>query len=117
MGLYRRKEKGKECPRWWMSFTVNGKLYRRSTETQHKKMAEQILAKVQTQITEGKWFHIDEAKQHMFEEMAEKYLTEYCTVHKAESTTVRDDRYITWHLIPFFGGLTLDKITPKLVSQ
>ena len=113
MGLYTRKDSNV----WWMSFAVDGKRYRTSTETHQRKTAEQILAKVQTQITEGKWFEIDEARQHTFEEMAQKYLTEYCTAHKAQSTTERDDRYIALHLTPFFGGLTLNKLTPKLVSQ
>jgi len=113
MGLKRRKD----SPYWWMSFTHQGRLYRRSTETADKKLAEKIYAKVLTLIAEGKWFEVDEAREHIFEEMAQKYLTEYCKAHKAESTTKRDDRYIALHLMPFFGGLTLDKITPKLVSQ
>jgi integrase len=49
--------------------------------------------------------------------MVQKYLTEYCKSHKAESTTYRDERYISLHLTPFFGGLTLEKITPKLINQ
>jgi integrase len=113
MGLYRRPD----SKDWWMSFSANGKLYRRSTETADKKLAEKIYGKVQTQITEGKWFDVDEAKLHTFEEMVQKYLMEYCKSHKAESTTQRDERYISLHLTPFLGGLTLDKITPKLINQ
>lgn len=100
MGLYKRKDSGV----WWMSFTTSGKLYRRSTETQDRKLAEKIYAKIQTQVAENKWFEIDEARQHTFEEMAEKYLREYCKSHKAASTTERDERYLKLHLMPFFGG-------------
>jgi integrase len=113
MGLYRRKG----SPMWWLSFTVNQQPYRRSTGTPNRKLAEKIYAKVQTQVTEGKWFETDEARQHTFEEMVRKYLTEYCRTHKAASTTLRDERYINGHLMPFFGGLTLEKITPKLINQ
>ena len=52
MGLYRRKDSKIR----WMSFSVNGKQYQRSTETKDERLAESILAKVKTQIIEGKWF-------------------------------------------------------------
>ncbi len=46
MGLYRRKDSAA----FWISFTVNGKLYRRPTGTGKRKLAKEIFAKVQTQI-------------------------------------------------------------------
>ncbi len=55
MGLYRRKD----SPFWWMSFSANGKPFRRPTGTKDRKKAEKILAKIQTQITEDKWFEVE----------------------------------------------------------
>jgi hypothetical protein len=49
MGLYRRKDSDV----WWMSFVVNGVQYRRSTDTEDDKLAEDIFAKVRTQIKEA----------------------------------------------------------------
>ncbi len=82
MGLYRRKD----SRTWWMSFSVNGRLYRRSTETTDRKLAGKIYGKIQTQITEGKWFDVDEAGLRTFDEMMEKYLEEYSKLNNAEST-------------------------------
>ena len=111
MGLYKRNKV------WWMNFSLKGVQVRRSTETVNKMLAQKIYHKVMAEVAEGKWFDIDEARQHTFEEMTEKYLTEYCPMNKAESTIVRDESYLRNHLVPAFGGLTLNKITPKIVSQ
>ena len=111
MGLYRRPDSDV----WWMSFSVNHKLYRRSAETSDKKLAEKIYAKVQTKITEGKWFEIDEARQHTFDEMMDKYLLEYSSVHKAESTH-KKDKSLREHLGHSFAGLTLNQITPRMIT-
>lgn len=110
MGLFRRKN----SRIWWMSFSVNGKQYLRSTGTHDKKFAEAILAKIKTQILEGKWFDVDTAKQYTFNDMMEKYFKEHASVHKEQSTLRRDfDSYS--HLKMIFAGLTLDRITPELV--
>ncbi|MCJ7785131.1 MAG: hypothetical protein MUP41_14455 [Desulfobacterales bacterium] len=50
MGLYKR---GKV---WWMSFVCKGKHYRKSTETEDRKLAQRIHDKVKGEIAEGKWF-------------------------------------------------------------
>lgn len=110
MGLYRRKD----SLVWWMSFSMNGKQYQRSTGTHDRRLAEAILAKVKTQIIEGKWFDIDTAKQYTFDDMMKKYFKEHATVHKEQSTLNRDyDSYA--HLKKIFSGLTLNRITPELV--
>lgn len=111
MGLYKRKD----SPIWWMSFSYNRRQYQRSTGTADRRLAEAILAKVKTQIVEGKWFEIDQAKQHTFDEMMERFLREHSRInrpgaHKNDKTYVR-------HLSEFFSGLTLDQITPQLISE
>ena len=112
MGLYRRKESST----WWMSFTANGKNFRRSTETADRKLAEKIYAKVQTQVIEGKWFEVDTARQYTFDEMMAKYMKEYSAVHKAESTHQKDKSLLA-HLKKVFSGLTLNVITPRMITE
>lgn len=112
MGLYRRKD----SPVWWMSFSANSKLYRKSTGTSERKLAEKIFAKVQTQIVEGKWFEFDEARQHTFNEMMERYMKEYSSVHKANSTYHKDLSLLE-HLKPSFSGLALNQITPRIITD
>jgi integrase len=111
MGLYRRPD----SPVWWMSFTVNGRLYRRSSETSDKKLAEKIQAKIKTLVAEGKWFDV-EARQRTFDEMMEKYLKEYSKIYKAKSTHEKDG-FLVEHLKRKFSGLTLNQITPKVITE
>jgi site-specific recombinase XerD len=110
MGLYRRKD----SLIWWMGFSVNGVQYQRSTGTKYKKLADSILAKVKTQIIEGKWFELDMAKRYTFDDLMEKYFKEHAGVHKKQSTLDRDhDSYK--HLKEMLSGLTLEQISPALV--
>jgi integrase len=112
MGLYRR-----QLSRiWWIDVTVNGRRYQRSTGTEDKKLAENILAKVKTQIIEGTWFDIDEARQHTFDELMEKYLDEHSRVNKTQRCYMNDKIYVR-HLKKMLSGLTLDRVTPQLISQ
>lgn len=46
MGLYRRKD----SQTWWMSFTENGRLFRRSTETTDRKFAEKVYGKFRLKL-------------------------------------------------------------------
>ncbi len=112
MGLKRRKD----SQYWWMNFTINGKNYRRSSETSDKKLADKILAKVKTQITEGKWFEVDEAKSHTFDEMMERYLSQFSKLYKAEST-YKKDVAMRNNLNQGFTGLTLDQITSRVITD
>lgn len=111
MGLYRRPD----AKDWWMAFVYNGKLYRRSTGTTDRKIAERILGKVNTQIIENKWFDIDLSGHHTFDELMERYLHEV-VCHKKLSTQ-ETNRIQIAHMLDFFGNLTLDKITPALISD
>jgi len=113
MGLYRRKEKRKESPIWWMCFVVNGKQYRRSTDTDDEKLAGKIFAKVQTQIVEGKWFDIDQTKNRTFDEMMEVYFSKI----RDKQSTLERKKDALQHLEKFFGGWSLDKITAESVDD
>lgn len=109
MGLYKRKD----SPIWWMSFCANKRRYQRSTGAADRRLAENILAKVKTQIVEGKWFEIDEARQHTFDEMMEVYFTKI----NGKDSTLNRKKGAFPHLKGFFSMLTLDKITSDLVDD
>ena len=112
MGLYRRKD----SPVFWMSFTKDGISYDRSTKTSDKRVAEAILGKIKAQIVEGKWFNVSQAKSYSFEQLMDEYITTHSMVNKTPETCQRDRDYIK-HLSRIFGEMTLDKITPELVSM
>lgn len=116
MGLYRRKDSKGKSKIFWMSFTVNGKQYQRSTETSDEKAAQRIWAKVQVQIAEGKFFDIDESRKRTFDEMMVKYLEEHSKVHKAISS-YKKDKDLLAHLNGTFSGLSLNQITPRLLNE
>jgi integrase len=97
MGLYRRPD----SDIYWMSFTHNNRLYRKSTGTSDEKLAKKILAKVQTQIVEDKWFDIDRSKHMSLQDMIERYDKEY-TAHR-EYYSQKRDRSIFKNLYAYFG--------------
>jgi len=111
MGLYRRKD----SPIWWMSFSVNGKQYRRSTDTTDEKLAASILAKVQTLVIEDKWFEHNVARRHTFEEMMERFMSEHAPTK--EPATQKSYRISLSHLKEFFSGMRLDEIDTDAVSR
>lgn len=111
MGLYRRPD----SDIFWMSFTYSGRLYRKTTGTSNKKLAKKILAKVQTQIVEGKWFDIDHSKDKTLKEMIERYEKEY-TVHRTYYPQKRE-KSIFKHLYSYFGETcTLGEIEQRIGS-
>lgn len=105
MGLVKR---GKV---WWMDFMFHGTRVRRSTETSDKKLAGAILAKVTTQIVEGKFFDKAEEQNYTFGDMMQRYLAER-SIMKAPKSRVRDGSALK-HLLPVFGEKLLAEVTPK----
>lgn len=110
MGLFKR------CKIYWFCIMANGRRIQRSTGTENKRLAENIYAKVKTQVIEGKWFDIGESKLHTFDEMMERYLKEHSAINKAEGSYENDKCYVR-HLSKVFSGLTLDRVTPKLINE
>lgn len=108
MGLFKRGQV------WWMDFRFQGARIRRSTETSDKRLAAAILAKVTTQIIEGKFFDRVEEQDHTFREMMERYLTER-SILKAPKSRVRDGSALK-HLLPVLGEKLLVEVTPKSLA-
>jgi integrase len=125
MGLYRRqyerkkrklkKKKGKEKDERiiWMSFTANGKQYRRSTGTTDKKAADLILSKIKVAIAEGKWLDIDASSNRTFDELMETYFMKI----KDKPSTLDRKRDALPHLEEVFSGWSLDRISADAVDD
>jgi integrase len=105
MGLFRRGSV------WWMSFTCQGRQYRKSTETEDKKLAQKILAKINGEIVEGKWF--ERLPEKTFMEMMEKYKEE----HVSQKRSARQYKGYIRNLQHFFGESSLSEITPSTISE
>lgn len=110
MGVYRPNN----SKVWWMSFTYNGRQIRRSTGTRKKRLAEQVFAKVQTEVTEGRWFDRPEGEARTFMELAQKYLEEYSKRRKR--SWEKDQARLNKSLLPYFGDKIVTKISPRDIS-
>ena len=110
MGLYKRGSV------WWMSFTHNGKHFRRSAETEDKKLAIRIFDKLKGDIAEGKWFERLEGEDYTFNDLMNRYMKEYSAISKAPKSHLRD-KGLEKHLRRFFGEMFLTQITSKLISE
>jgi integrase len=108
MGLYKRGSV------WWMSFVYKGKQYRKSTETDNRKLAQKISDKIKGQIAEGKWFDVLEEEERTFNDLMERYMREHSKPKK--KSWLRDEISIS-HLKPFFGSSTLQEIRPEMISK
>jgi len=67
-----------------MSFTYDGKQFRRSTETEDRKLAIRIFDKLKGDIAEGKWFERLPGEDYTFGDLIKRYLEEYSFVNKAK---------------------------------
>ncbi|OGQ50784.1 MAG: hypothetical protein A3J24_01550 [Deltaproteobacteria bacterium RIFCSPLOWO2_02_FULL_53_8] len=110
MGLYKRGQV------WWMQFTYQGRLVRKSTEVSDKKLAGKIHAKVTTQIAEGKWFERLPGEDKTLGDLLERYVSDHSVPNKAPST-VRLDRAIVKDILAYFGDIPLKEVTPNRISS
>lgn len=104
----------KRGPVWWIDFTHKGHRYRRSTGASDRRIAERILHKIKTQLAEGQWLERLEGEDRNFEELSEKYVTEYAKRRKR--SWEKDAERARNHLIPFFGGMRVTEISPKVIT-
>lgn len=108
MALYKRGQV------WHMSFVYKGRRYRKSTETDDRKLAQRIYDKVKGEIAEGKWFEKLPGEDKTFREMMGKYMKEH-SPKKSPKQHIRD-RSSLGHLLPYFAGYYLTEISPRLIN-
>lgn len=99
---------------WWIDITVDGRRIRKSTKQTDRALAQRIHDKVLGQIAEGKWFERLPGEDKTFKEMMEEYMTEHSMVKKK---SWKRDKNSLDHLLPFFGNLTLARVTPAMISR
>jgi integrase len=106
MGLYKR---GKV---WWVSFVYQGKYYRKSTETEDRKLAQRIYDKVKGEVAEGKWFERLPGEDKTFENMTKKFEQE--SIPKRSHAVYIS---ILKNLLKAFKDYPLTSITPNAVNK
>jgi len=95
-----------------MSFNCRGKRYRKSTETENRKLAQRIYDKLKGQIAEGKWFEKLPGEDKTLKEMIEKFIKD-CIPLKSKKPYNSNLQT----LLNFFGDCPLAKIIPKRVNE
>lgn len=101
---------------WWIDVRCNGRRIRRSTETDNKRLAEKIHAKVLTQIVEDKWFETLPGENKSFGEMMDRYMDGHSAINKAASTHQRSKSTVK-QLKRFFGDFNIAAIHPRDISS
>lgn len=104
---------------YWMSFNFQGKQLRRSCETTNRKLAEKIYYKVETEITEGKFFEVS-PKNTTLKEIVDFYWADYKANKKKSFWRAEINAN---HLRKFFGDMasvadiTTDKIHAYMIYR
>lgn len=107
MGLYKRGTV------WWMSFTHQGQQYRRSTETEDRKLAQRIFDKLKGEMAEGK--HPDmNLDKVMFDDLSKEIITDYKI---RERRSLDRAELSIKHLGAFFNGMKVIDITSKTIDN
>jgi len=106
MGLYKRGRV------WWMSFVYKGKRYRKSTETEDRKLAQRIHDKVKGEVAEGKWFERLPGEDKTFGEMARRFIKENIPSRSRKPYLANIKT-----LSAFLGNCPLVEITPKVITE
>jgi|WetSurMetagenome_2_1015567.scaffolds.fasta_scaffold13315_1 integrase len=97
-----------------MSFTVDGKRYRRPTNTDNKKLAQAILGKINTKVVEEKWFDKEEQiTDYSFDELATQYETDWIPGRYKSDFRI----HLIRQLKERFAGYTLSMITTKELEK
>lgn len=116
MGLYRRTKKRKDGTArksrvWWMAYVVNGKQHCESTGTTNKRLAERILNKRLTEITEGR-FRLPRSHAPRLEEFCQEFLDSirHPNTKKRYATSVAN-------LQKHFGDIRLSEINPEGIDE
>lgn len=100
---------------WHINIMLNGQRVRQSTGTNDKKLAENILAKIRTQIVEGKYYPKPPGDSILFCEMMERFVKEHSPF--VSTNTLKSYEFSLKHLLPVFAEMSLIKIMPERICQ
>ncbi|MFN3740846.1 MAG: tyrosine-type recombinase/integrase [Thermodesulfovibrionales bacterium] len=108
MGLFKRKDTNI----WWMSFSYNGKQYRKSTGVTDKETAKKIYNLLISKLTLGQWIPEEETRtDYTFQDLVEKYLPYSQGRHRSCSRG-----YSIKKLARRFGSMKLTDITMEVIE-
>lgn len=110
MGVFKRGDV------WWIDYRFQGRRLRESTGTSSRKRAEQLLAKRQAEVFEGRFAFAPQASVPNFQDFASAYIEDFST-HNKKRSSLRRDVGIVRNLSAYFAGKRLDAITPMLIEH
>jgi integrase len=114
MRIYQRKNRD-DC--WWVDYAdPNGKRHRERIGPD-KALAEAVLAKLKTEIIEGRYFDMKkQEKKVLFDDFCNEYIEEHSQKRKRPMVAKRDKGLVK-HLMEHFKGKYLSDITPKMIEN
>lgn len=107
------ERKGKRGSTWYLDFRLKG---RRITQAigPDRKLAEIAARKRELEIFEGKFFPESDKSKVKFSDLADEYMVKYS--RRVKRSWRRDEISLN-HLVPAFGDMFLDDITPKMIEN
>ncbi|MBU6392314.1 MAG: site-specific integrase [Planctomycetota bacterium] len=100
---------------WWTCIRYEDKKVQKSLETDDRRLAQAIEAKIRAEIAEGKFFDKPVGQSKTFNDMMEKFMREHAP--KVSINTQKSYSVSLKHLLLFFGNSRLTGITPKMISD
>lgn len=108
MGLYKRGTV------WWMSFSHQGHQFRRSTETEDKKLAQRIFDKLKGEVAEGKWFEKPPDEEYTVQDLKTDLIVDYKL--KNRKSLERAEISVK-HLESFFDCMKIKEICSESIND
>jgi integrase len=114
MGIYKRdQERGDHS--YWISWLFNGRRYRKRIGSSSKKTAEAVLAKIKTEIAEGKFLDRKKERKIKFRDLADTYMEKHAKPNKRSWKST--DQGLVNNLVAFFGDRHIHEIDVLLVED
>lgn len=100
---------------YWMSFTVSGQSYRKSTGTGDKATAQKIYDLLQAKIALKQWHPemLEKKQEYTFKELAEKYLN-WC---KGRQRSYSVKKYVIAQLLERYENVTVAEFSNQEIEQ
>jgi len=110
---YRKDQRGRKV--FYIDYFAKGKR-KRERVGYDKRQAEQALRSRETDVIRGKFDGIFPEPEYPLENIRDQYM-KYSRTAKSEDTANRDEGILDKHLIPNFGEVSLNQITPEQVED
>ena len=104
---------------WHIDIIIDGQRIRQSTGTSIKEDAEDILAKIRSEIVKQKYYPKPPEENRLFCEMMEKFVKEH-RQHRGKmisQNTKKSYAHSLKHLLPIFAEIPLKKITSERIKR